>query len=215
MEGRCTDGIIAIDRYDQTFRYEFSSDFGIDLQNDPVKAKSIIERMLFGDWKSCHTINQVMRGDATWHISQPGDDIGDYTCKFTVQKGTNSPSEGGMQTAKGYVVPAGLSCDKGADCMCGTSICDGSACICHTVQGKLACGCADGNAIHMDSPGILNCSDTLVSMQQKSQYKCWNGIGFVCHKAEGCDCGSAKCEAGAVCLKPDACTPVVMKIKAP
>ena len=58
--------------------------------------------------------------------------------------------------------------------------------------------------------GTCLCGYSEVTPKKLSDYKCVQSLGYVCLNAAGCDCGSAKCEKGALCLREGLCSSVVM-----
>ena len=58
--------------------------------------------------------------------------------------------------------------------------------------------------------GTCLCGYSEVTPKTPADYKCVQTLGYVCVLPEGCECGAAKCQKGALCLREGLCSSVVM-----
>ncbi|MBO4350082.1 MAG: hypothetical protein J6A01_03925 [Proteobacteria bacterium] len=58
--------------------------------------------------------------------------------------------------------------------------------------------------------GTCLCGYSEVTPKKLSDYKCVQSLGYVCINPQGCACGNAQCQKGALCLREGVCSPVVM-----
>ena len=58
--------------------------------------------------------------------------------------------------------------------------------------------------------GTCICGYSEVTPKKLSDYKCVQTLGYVCLNAQGCACGNAQCQKGALCLRDGLCSSVVM-----
>lgn len=58
--------------------------------------------------------------------------------------------------------------------------------------------------------GTCLCGYSEVTPKKLSDYKCVQTLGYVCLNAQGCACGNAQCQKGALCLREGLCSSVVM-----
>lgn len=216
QDNQCTYATIHIHRFGKRFNYEFADDFDIRLDKEPAEAKRIIRRMLYGDWAGCYSGLEdrafTKKYSDAWHLTNgDGDDISTYTCSFSHDCELNPSSYGEKYGYAGNVVPFGLMClPKNNDpetCQCGQRICPKSNnCFCTTKEGKLDCGCINLDSYDASWPSERVCSGTVVETNDRWNYVCKSGLGFVCYNPNGCPCGKTTCAPNTVCVKPDMCT---------
>ena len=58
--------------------------------------------------------------------------------------------------------------------------------------------------------GTCICGYSEVIPKKLSDYKCVQSLGYVCLNPNGCECGSAQCQKGSLCLREGLCSSVVM-----
>ena len=58
--------------------------------------------------------------------------------------------------------------------------------------------------------GTCMCGYSEVTPTNLSDYKCVQSLGYVCINPNGCSCGNAQCQSGALCLREGLCSSVVM-----
>lgn len=211
IDGQCAAAEYSFIRNDR--RYSFSL-----LQNEEYdnNEEYIVEQAIFERWRACDAMQNLDYSptdprsfEEVYPIDYAHSDrIDDYRC---IVSGTHSEfeddasdafdeytEEEGFMTLDQYLA-IGLECPKDV-CMCGETQCPStSKCQCRyeLETHQIHCGCISSG-----------CGDSAFS--ELEGYECISDFGLVCQK-ETCECGSARCPRGSICLSDGLCTPTVIK----